>query len=108
MGGKGRVEMEKEKQGNWFQRHKILTGIIAFIFIIAIASSASDNDAKVVENSQTDSSSSQSDDAQTLEKTEFKVGEIISFDYKEVTVLGTTRNWSSGNQLCDGQCVYRE
>lgn len=62
---KERVEMEKEKQGNWFQRHKILTVVIAFIFIVAIASSASDNENNQSSQQDTDTQTSQSVEEKT-------------------------------------------
>lgn len=93
--------MNKEKSGNWFVRHKVLTVILVIIVIIAIGGIAGgDNDAKKVgENSpSSDTSSNQKSDSAS-EKTKFAVNEVISFDNKEVTVTGVERNWNSNNQF---------
>ena len=92
--------MNKDKSGNWFSRHKVLTVILAFIVVGAIAAAAGGgkDDAKVVNNASDDSSKQASTD-KTPEKTQFKVDETISFDGKEVTVSNVERNWDSGNQF---------
>lgn len=108
MGGERKVEMKQDKQenrekpaksGNWFARHKVLTGIIVFVLLIAIGQSMGGNeDAKVVDNNS-NNDSSKTEDTKAPEKTEFNVGEVISFDDKEVTVSDVVRNWNSGNQF---------
>ncbi|HEX8762394.1 MAG TPA: DUF4352 domain-containing protein, partial [Candidatus Saccharimonadales bacterium] len=41
---------DRQKQRNWFARHKILTGIAAFIVLIAIVGATSGGDTKKTEN----------------------------------------------------------
>lgn len=79
------------KEGNWFVRHKILTGIIILVVIGMIASAANPNSTptKVGDNAS----------GTTQEKTQFATGEVIAFDGKEVTVATAERNWDSGNQF---------
>ena len=64
--------MSKEKSGNWFKRHKILTGIIVIIVIIGIASSANSN--KGDQSPQKTATDGKSDDSAKSEtkKTEDK------------------------------------
>lgn len=90
--------MSKEKQGNWFVRHKVLTVILVVIVLGAIASASQSgkNDAKVVNDTTT---VQPGEESKTPEKTTFKVDEVISFNDKEVTVSGVERNWDSGNQF---------
>lgn len=91
--------MSKEKSGNWFARHKVLTVVLAIAVIGGIAAAANGgNDAKVVDNNSNDTSQ-QAAAADKTEKTQFKVNETISFDNKEVTVTKVERNWNTGNQF---------
>ena len=64
--------------------------LIIVIIIIGVSSSQSGNkDAtKVGENGST---------SQKSEQTKFKVGDVIAFDNKEITVKSVDRNYSSGN-----------
>lgn len=90
--------VSKEKQGNWFGRHKIFTVILVIAVVGGIAAAASGGgDAKVVDTKSDDSSQSTGD--KVSEKTQFKVNEVISFDSKEVTVTEVARNWSTNNQF---------
>lgn len=74
---------------------KVWFWVIIVIVIGAIGASSSQNDAKVVNSNN----ANQSSESQQAEKTEFKVGETISFDGKEVTVKTLQRNWTSDNQF---------
>ncbi len=86
--------MSKEKSGNWFARHKFLTGLAAIIvLVVAVSVANGGNDATKVDST----SDSSSDQAQ--EQTTFKVGDKISFDNKVVTVTSVKRNWHSGNEF---------
>ena len=91
--------MSKEKSGNWFARHKVLTVILVVIAIgvISVVASSSNDEPTVVDRNDT----SAPDDASNgmPEKTTFTVDEVIAFDNKEVTVTGVERNWNSGNQF---------
>lgn len=89
--------MSKEKNGNWFARHKVVTAILIIAVIGGIAAAANGgDDAKVVDKP---GESTAQDNNKTSEKTQFNVKETISFDSKEVTVTGVERNWNTGNQF---------
>lgn len=92
--------MNKDKSGNWFSRHKVLTVILVFIVVgvIATAAGGGDKGAEVVNKSSNDQSE-QAVSEVVEEKTQFNVGEDISFDSKTVTVSNVERNWNSGNQF---------
>jgi len=66
--------------------------IVVIIGIGGVASQGDKEATKVGENS--DSSQKASD-----EKTEFKVGDIIAYDGKEITIKSIKRNYDSGNQF---------
>lgn len=88
--------MGKNKEGNWFSRHKVLTVILVIIVIGSIGGAMGGGDkAQVVDKNEDNSTTEQS----KSEKTQFKVDEVISFDDKEVTVSNIERNWNSGNQF---------
>ena len=71
-------------------------GWVVAIVIIAIgAYSASQQNKATVVNSNNNSTS----ENKTADKTNFKVGETIAFDGKEVTIKSVDRNWDSGNQF---------
>ncbi len=56
--------MADKKQGNWFGRHKILTGIIGFFLLVGIVSAASGG---TDTNTSTNSTPSNSETTQTAE-----------------------------------------
>lgn len=85
-----------EKQGSWFKRHKILTGIGVFV-ILAIIVSAASGGSENETASNTGSSSSSSLSSKQEEKTDFKVGETATFDDKSITVTNIERNYDTGN-----------
>lgn len=85
--------MEKSSQNKQPVYKKWWFWLIVVVVIGGIGSQAKDNDAKKV--SETPSSSSQT---QQAEKTDFKVGDVIAFDGKEVAVEKVQRNWSADNK----------
>lgn len=75
---------------------KVWFWIVAIVIIGVIGTASSQNNNATVVNSN---NSNQSNGSQTAEKTEFKVGETIAFDGKEVTIKSLERNWTSDNQF---------
>ena len=72
---------------------------IVIVVIIAVGSQSKQAE-KVGENKNPESNGSsqiQNKESKKEEKTEFKVGDIIAFDGKELTVEKVERNWNSGN-----------
>lgn len=87
-----------EKQGSWFKRHKILTGIGVFVILAIIVSAASGGSKnETASNTSSNGSSSSSSSNKQEEKTEFKVGETATFDDKSITVTNIERNYDTGN-----------
>lgn len=88
---------KKEKDGNWFKRHKILTGIL-ILFVIGVMGSVGNGGKN---NAGTDTATSGSNAATSTpeEKTDFKVGETATFDDKSITVTEIQRNYDTGNQF---------
>ena len=74
---------------------KVWFWILLVVIVGVIGAGSSQNGAKVVNSNN----SNQSSELQNAEKTEFKVGETIAFDGKEVTVKSLERNWTSSNQF---------
>lgn len=72
---------------------------IVIVIIIAVGGQSKQAE-KVGENKNPESNGSsqiQNSEKKKEEKTEFKVGDIIAFDGKELTVEKVDRNWNSGN-----------
>ena len=72
---------------------------IVIVIIIAVDGQSKQAE-KVGENKNPESNGSsqiQNSEKKKEEKTEFKVGDIIAFDGKELTVEKVDRNWNSGN-----------
>lgn len=91
------IMAKKEKDGNWFKRHKILTGIL-ILFVIGTFSRALGDG----EKNNTGDAAADTDTAQTAKKeqqTEFKVGEAATFDNKSITVTDVIRNYNTGNEF---------
>lgn len=86
-------EKEQSKKKNWFAKHKILTviGIVLIIFIIGGVMGSQNQTATKVGDANSGSKAS--------EQTVFKVGDVISFDNKKVTVTSVERNWDSSNEF---------
>lgn len=78
-----------EKETKPFYKRKLMWAIVTVI-VIGVAASSSQQDATKVGDS---SGSSQE---QKKEQTDFKVGDVIAFDGKEITVTGVQRNYSPG------------
>ena len=72
---------------------------MAFLFfgIIILGAASVENDAVVTENNIITDSQVQAS---------YKVGDVINFDGKKVTVTSVERNWNSGNQLTVPQSGY--
>jgi len=86
-------EKEQGKKKNWFVKHKILTAIgILFLLGIIVSALGSKNDTATKVGDDKSGTS-------VKEQTVFKVGDVISFDNKKVTVTSVERNWNSGNQF---------
>lgn len=87
--------MPEKEQGkkNWFVKHKVLTviGVLVLLGVIISASGSKSDTATKVGDNKTETS--------TTEQTVFKVGDVISFDNKKVTVTSIERNWNSGNEF---------
>lgn len=87
--------MSKEKKdGNWFKRHKILTGILVLVVIGVISSAANGG-----KNSGTSADGNSTQSSGQEEKTNFKIGETATFDNKSITVTDVQRNYDTGNQF---------
>lgn len=86
------------KKTNWFVKHKVLSVIGIFIIISIVASASNNKPAQKLSDASGNQTNSTSQ-----EKTVFKVGDIISFDDKKVTVSSVTRNWNSGNEYITPQ-----
>jgi len=94
----GIVQTKKDKKSG---RGKAIAAVILAVLTIALVlisqsifskalDEATDGASKVGEVSISD---------ENKKKEEFKVGEVISFDGKEVTVSQLERNWNSGNEF---------
>ena len=78
----------------------VVLGILTIVLFVAMYGGAAANNSDSKDTSKvTGNSSSQSSEDKSSEKTVFNVGEVISFDGKEVAVNSVDRNWSSGNQF---------
>jgi len=72
---------QKEKKGNWFMRHKIITGIIILVVIIGIASSGGSSQS--TSNSGSGTPTAQEQQSITYEKTDTKAM-IEAFDNNQL------------------------
>lgn len=70
--------------------------VVIIIFGIAMAIGGEEGAKKVGDNAGQSGNYSQEEEE---EKTEFKVGDIVAFDGKEITVNAINRNYSSGNEF---------
>ena len=87
------MEKNTKKKSN---KIKIIVGIILIIIIGGAIASKSSDPKKVGEsNSSTSSEHSSGKD----EKTEFKVGDVISFEGRELVVESVDRNYKTGNEF---------
>ena len=95
---KDKKRLAKTKSGKPFYK-KAWFWVIVVIFVVLIGSQSKQAE-KVGENKNSGSNGSsqvQNNEPKKEEKTEFKVGDIIAFDGKELTVEKVERNWDSGN-----------
>ena len=95
----------KEKKGNWFMRHKILTGILVFIvFIVVVSASGGDSS-----NSGSGDSGSKQEQSQKQEKVTAKIGEQVQSGDLAFTVNGVKDFKSLGNSYTqkDAQGVFK-
>ncbi|MDR0591170.1 MAG: DUF4352 domain-containing protein [Candidatus Nomurabacteria bacterium] len=87
-----------EKKKSVFKKWWFWLIIVVIIIGVAAAAGGSKDEAqKVGENKSTSQGANNTTEQE--EKTEFKVGDIIAFDGKEVTVTSVERNYNSGNQF---------
>lgn len=82
----------------WYKRVWVWVGIIVLVGIIGAAAPKEEPKAAESGNASTTSSTPAPAEKKT-EPTSFKVGDVISFDEKKVTVVSMQRNWDSGNQF---------
>ena len=95
----------KEKKGNWFMRHKILTGILVFIvFIVVVSASGGDSS-----SSGSSNSGSKQEQSQKQEKITAKIGEQVQSGDLAFTVNGVKEYQSLGNSFTskDAQGVFK-
>lgn len=95
----------KEKKGNWFMRHEILTGILVFIVFIVVVS-ASGGDAS---NSGSGNSGSKQEQSRKQEKITAKIGEQVQSGDLAFTVNGIKEFKSLGNSFTqkDSQGIFK-
>jgi len=95
----------KEKKGNWFMRHKVLTGILVFIvFIVVVSASGGDSS-----NGGSGDSGSKQAQSQKQEKITAKIGEQVQSGDLAFTVNGVKEYQSLGNSFTskDAQGVFK-
>lgn len=95
----------KEKKGNWFMRHKVLTGILVFfVFIVVVSASGGDSS-----NSGSGDSGSKQEQSQNQEKVTSKIGEQVQSGDLAFTVNGVKEYQSLGNSFTskDAQGVFK-
>lgn len=95
----------KEKKGNWFMRHKILTGILVFIvFIVVVSASGGDSS-----SSGSSNSGSKQEQSQKQEKITAKIGEQVQSGDLAFTVNSVKEYQSLGNSFTskDAQGVFK-
>lgn len=95
----------KEKKGNWFMRHKVLTGILVFIvFIVVVSASGGDSS-----SSGSTNSGSKQEQSQKQEKITAKIGEKVQSGDLSFTVNGVKEYKSLGNSFTqkDSQGIFK-
>ena len=73
----------------------LILGVVTLVIAFYMTNAAVDSIDEATGGSDSTSTSQNTE----AEKTEFTVGEAISFDGKTVTVSGVERNWNSGNEF---------
>lgn len=97
---------QKEKKGNWFMRHKVLTGILVFIvFIVVISSSGGDKSG----SSSSSGSSATQEQGKKDEKVIAKIGEVAQSSDLAFTATGVKDAQSLGNSYTrkEAQGVFK-
>lgn len=95
----------KEKKGNWFMRHKVLTGILVFIvFIVVVSASGGDSSSTGSSNSN-----SKQEQSQKQEKITAKIGEQVQSGDLAFTINGVKEYNSLGNSFTqkDSQGIFK-
>lgn len=97
---------QKEKKGNWFMRHKVLTGILVFIVLIVVIGSSGGSSNST---SSSSSGSSKQEQAKNDEKVTAKIGEVAQSSDLAFTVTGVKDYQSLGNSYTrkDAQGVFK-
>lgn len=95
---------QKEKKGNWFMRHKVLTGILVIIVFIVIANSGGSKSTPSSSGSSTSQEESKKD-----EKTVAKIGEVTQSGDLAFTANSIKEYQSLGNSYTkkDAQGIFK-
>lgn len=96
--------MSDQKKGNWFMRHKVLTGILVIIVFIVIANSGGSKSTPSSSGSSTSQEESKKD-----EKTVAKIGEVIQSGDLAFTANSIKEYQSLGNSYTkkDAQGIFK-
>lgn len=78
----------------WYKRFWVWFGLIVLLGVVISVASPKETP-KLADGSSSGSGSSEQKTVQTT----FKVGDVIAFDEKKVTVVSVQRNWDTGNQF---------
>ena len=84
------MNIKQEKQGNWFSRHKILTGIAIVIIFIIIASAASNKSTINTTASSSNSQNTSTNTPTTKPATTAKVGDTLSLKDQSDNTMDVT------------------
>lgn len=103
---KGNMSKDQEKKGNWFMRHKVLTGILVFIvFIVVVSASGGDS----AGDSSSNGNSGTQQEQQNKEVVTAKIGETVQSGDLAFTVNGVKEYQSLGNSFTskDAQGIFK-
>lgn len=97
---------QKGKKGNWFARHKILTGIIVVIVLVIAIGSSGGSDSST---SNSGNSNNKQEQTSKDEKVMAKIGEVAQSSDLAFTVTGVKDYQSLGNSFTskDAQGVFK-
>jgi hypothetical protein len=84
------------KKKSWFARHKVWTGILAFLVVAAVLGAASPENSKTGESKGVTTKATKT--ATPAPKAVYGVNEPATISDQTLTVTGVQRNYSSGNQ----------
>lgn len=95
---------QKEKKGNWFMRHKVITGILVVIVLIMVIGGSGGS-----KSSPSSTSGSNQEQAKKEEKVTAKIGEVAQSGDLAFTVSGVKDYKSLGNSFTrkDAQGVFK-